>query len=59
MSTNMACDLAATSGIHTGVDVIKMLLASSTVTQIASTLYKEDPVAFEKMQFIKYHSKLR
>lgn len=96
MSENVDCDLAATTGIHTGVDVIKMLLAGATVTQIASTLYKngpdqvvrilkkmekwmeekgfqnidqfrskvseaykEDPVAFEKMQFIKYHSKVR
>ena len=96
MSTKVDCDLAATSGIHSGEDVIKMLLAGATVTQIASTLYKngpdqigriikkvekwmdekgfrtldqfrgkiseaykDDPVAFERMQFMKYHSEIR
>lgn len=96
MSTKVDCDLAATSGIHSGVDVIKMLLAGATVTQIASTLYKngpdqvgrilkkvekwmdekgfrtldqfrgkiskaykDNPVTFERMQFMKYHSEIR
>jgi len=31
-------DLAATTGIHTGEDVIKMLMAGATVTQMASEL---------------------
>lgn len=40
MSNKVSCDLAASTGIHTGEDVIKMLLAGATVTQVASTLYK-------------------
>ena len=43
MSNKVECDLAATTGIHTGVDVIKMLLAGAQVTQIASTIYKNGP----------------
>lgn len=36
---NLGCDLAASSGIHTHVGVIKQLLAGADVTQICSTLY--------------------
>ncbi|MEN8228255.1 MAG: dihydroorotate dehydrogenase-like protein [Bacteroidota bacterium] len=43
MSDKVDCDLAATTGIHTGEDVIKMLLAGAKVTQIASTIYKNGP----------------
>ncbi len=43
MSGRVSCDLAASTGIHSGEDVIKMLLAGAKVTQIASTLYKNGP----------------
>jgi dihydroorotate dehydrogenase (fumarate) len=43
MSNKVSCDLAASTGIHSGEDVIKMLLAGATVTQVASTLYKNGP----------------
>lgn len=43
MSHKVSCDLAASTGIHTGKDVIKMLLAGATVAQVASTLYKNGP----------------
>lgn len=43
MSNKVSCDLAASTGIHTGKDAIKMLLAGATVTQVASTLYKHGP----------------
>jgi dihydroorotate dehydrogenase (fumarate) len=33
-------DLAATSGVHHGRDVLKMLLVGATVTQLASALYR-------------------
>ncbi len=33
-------DLAATGGIHTGTDAVKMLLAGATVTMLASALLK-------------------
>ena len=43
MSGKIDCDLAASTGIHKGEDVVKMLLAGASVTQIASTLYKNGP----------------
>lgn len=43
MSGKVDCDLAASTGIHKGEDVIKMLLAGAAVTQLASTLYKNGP----------------
>ncbi len=35
--------LAATSGVHTAEDVIKLLLAGADVTMTASALYKHGP----------------
>lgn len=49
MSGKVSCDLAASTGIHSGEDVIKMLLAGATVTQVASTLYKNGPQIITKM----------
>ncbi|MCP4312186.1 MAG: dihydroorotate dehydrogenase-like protein [Bacteroidetes bacterium] len=43
MSGKIDCDLAASTGIHNGEDVVKMLLAGAAVTQVASTLYKNGP----------------
>jgi len=43
MSPKVDCDLAASTGIHTGEDVIKILLAGANIAQIASTLYKNGP----------------
>jgi dihydroorotate dehydrogenase (fumarate) len=34
------CDLAATTGVHDGRDVVKQLLAGATVVQLCSTLYR-------------------
>jgi len=39
-SSRLNIDLAASTGIHDGEAVIKQLLAGATVTQIASTVYK-------------------
>lgn len=36
----LTCDLAATSGIHTGTDVIKLLLVGANATMICSSLLK-------------------
>ena len=33
------CDLCASTGVHTGADVIKILLAGGAATQIASAIY--------------------
>ncbi|MEN8203144.1 MAG: dihydroorotate dehydrogenase-like protein [Bacteroidota bacterium] len=49
MSNKVSCDMAASTGIHSGEDVIKMLLAGATVTQVASTLYKNGPDQVAKM----------
>lgn len=49
MTGKVSCDLAASTGIHTGEDVIKMLLAGATVTQVASTLYKNGPEQITRM----------
>jgi len=40
LSGEIECDLAATTGIHNGEGVIKLLLAGANAVQIASTLYK-------------------
>ncbi len=40
LSDRLYCDVAASTGIHQGRDVIKQLLAGAKATQIVSTLYK-------------------
>jgi len=40
LKDKIAADLAATSGIHTGIDVVKMLLVGANVTMICSALLK-------------------
>lgn len=41
MAGRVSCDLAATTGIHTGKDLIKVLLAGANVAEIASVLYQQ------------------
>jgi len=43
MSKQLEMDLAASTGIHDGEGVIKLLLAGATVTQMASAIYKNGP----------------
>jgi dihydroorotate dehydrogenase (fumarate) len=40
MSERVACDLAASTGVHTGEAVIKQLLAGAKAVQVVSALYK-------------------
>ncbi len=40
LSELLYCDVAATTGIHQGSDVIKQLLAGANAVEIATTLYK-------------------
>jgi len=40
MSDRSACDLAASTGINDGEDVIKLILAGAKVTQLATAIYK-------------------
>lgn len=42
MSDRVNIDLAATTGIHTGEDVVKLLLAGAPVVQVATALYRND-----------------
>ena len=41
--------LAATSGVHTADDVIKLIMAGADVTMLASVLIKEGPVAITRI----------
>ena len=40
LSSRIKCDFAATTGIHTGKDVIKQLLAGAKAVEVCSVLYK-------------------
>jgi len=42
-------NIAASTGIHSGEDVIKMLLAGAHAIQVVSTLYKNGPAQIGKM----------
>jgi len=42
-------NIAATTGIHSGRDVIKQLLAGTTVVEIASVIYKNGPKHIQTM----------
>jgi dihydroorotate dehydrogenase (fumarate) len=54
MSERVTCNLAASTGIHTGEDVVKMLLAGATAVQVVSTLYKNGPDKIQKiLSFLK------
>jgi dihydroorotate dehydrogenase (fumarate) len=40
LSGRVSCDFAATTGIYTGIDVIKQILAGAKAVEICSALYK-------------------
>jgi len=44
-----SCELAATTGIHSGNTAIKFILAGASAVQIASVLYHDGPSAVTKM----------
>lgn len=50
LKDKVAADLAATSGIHTGIDVVKMLLVGSNVTMICSALLKHGIFHIQNME---------
>jgi len=43
LSERITCNIAASTGIHTSEDVIKVLLAGATAVQVVSTLYRNGP----------------
>ena len=49
LSGRIACDFAATTGIHTGKDVIKQILAGAKAVEICSILYKNGLDYLEEM----------
>ncbi|MBE0655697.1 MAG: dihydroorotate dehydrogenase-like protein [Bacteroidales bacterium] len=40
MHNHVSCDLAASTGIHTGKDMVKLILAGASAVQVASAFYK-------------------
>ena len=49
LSERVNVNIAASTGIHSGEDVIKMLLAGANAIQVVSTLYKNGPEQIGKM----------
>ena len=49
MSERVNCDLAASTGVHDGVALIKQLLAGANAVQVASTLYENGKGQIGKM----------
>ena len=43
------CDISASTGIHNGYDLVKVLLAGASTAQITSTLYKNGFSQIEEM----------
>jgi len=42
LSGRVACDLAATTGVHDGAGVVKQLLAGASAVEVCSTLYRNE-----------------
>lgn len=52
-SGTIKTDFAASTGVHSGEDAVKLLLAGASVVQVASAIYKKGPSAITEMnQFI-------
>jgi len=49
LSERVNVNIAASTGIHTGEDVVKMLLAGANAIQVVSTLYKNGPEQISRM----------
>jgi len=49
LSERVNVNIAASTGIHSGKDVIKMLLAGANAVQVVSSLYKNGPQQIKKM----------
>ena len=49
MANRVGCDLAASTGVHSGEAAIKQLLAGANAVQVVSTIYNNGP---EKIQNI-------
>ncbi|HKK60459.1 MAG TPA: dihydroorotate dehydrogenase-like protein [Salinivirga sp.] len=49
MANRVECDIAATTGVHSGSDVVKQLLAGADVVQVASVLYRNGATYITEM----------
>lgn len=49
MANKVKCDLAASTGIHSGKAVVKQLLAGANAVQVVSALYENGPAYLETM----------
>lgn len=49
MSGRINIDISASTGIHTGIEAIKMLLAGAKTVQVVSAIYKHGPSVLTKM----------
>lgn len=49
MANKVSCDLIASTGVHDGEAVIKLLLAGATAVQTASVLYRKGPEQIAEM----------
>lgn len=49
LSSKLPIDIAATTGIHSGADAIKLLLSGASSVQIASVLYRKDAKIINEM----------
>jgi len=49
LSENVKCDLATSTGVHEGEDVLKNILVGAKAVQIVSTLYKNGPEYAKKI----------
>lgn len=49
LSGSVACNLAATTGVHSAETALKFFLAGASAIQVASVLYKEGPGSITRM----------
>ncbi|HOO70913.1 MAG TPA: dihydroorotate dehydrogenase-like protein [Spirochaetota bacterium] len=49
LSPIVSCDLALSSGVHTGGDIVKALLVGAQAVYVASALYQKGPEAIQEM----------
>jgi dihydroorotate dehydrogenase (fumarate) len=49
LSDRLHCDIAASTGVHSGVEVVKQLLAGAKAVQIASAVYKNGTAVITEM----------
>lgn len=55
MSGRIECDIAASSGVHSGEDLVKQLLAGADVVQVVSAIYeKGNHVVGEMLDFLRH-----